>query len=229
LKRYDPRSFDHLAEEYDFAATLERTCDFFLKHLPEHRRRALDVGCGTGILAQELSRHFASVVAIDLSEPMLAIARARRSAANIEYRREDANHLALTQTFDCIVSHTAFHHLEDISETLRALKASLAPGGRLIVVDNVRRWPLIPRDGCTLTAKACLKFPSNLLRHGHQSAWRLFRFYTSRPWLDHVKTDKILSRPQFRGLYAKALPGAMFVPLQYFMGVIWEASGTHDP
>jgi ubiquinone/menaquinone biosynthesis C-methylase UbiE len=222
-KTYDPRSFDHLAEEYDFVATREPRSAFFLNHLPERRQRLLDVGCGTGILAHELSRHFASVVAIDISEPMLTIARARRAAPNIVYRREDANHLALNQRFDCIVSHTAFHHLEDVSETLRALKASLEPRGRLILVDITSRWPLFPRNDYTSTAKACLKFPLNLFRHGPRSAWRIFGFYTSRHWLDHVKCDRILSRTRFREVYAAALPGATFIPLRYFMGVVWQA------
>jgi ubiquinone/menaquinone biosynthesis C-methylase UbiE len=224
-KTYNPRSFDHMAEEYDFVATRERSPAFFLNNLPERRQRVLDVGCGTGILADELSRHFGSVVAIDISEPMLAIARARRFAPNIDYRREDANHLALDQTFDCIISHSTFHHLEDISATLRTLKASLEPRGRLILIDNASRCPLIPRNACTSTAKACLKFAPNLFRYGLRFAWRSFRFYTSRYWLDHIKADNILSRARFREIYAAALPGATFVPLKYFMGVIWQAPG----
>ena len=150
-----------------------------------------------GILSHGLSRHFDSVVAIDISEPMLAIARARRAIPNIDYRHENANHLALNQMFNCIVSHSTFHHLEDVSETLRTLKASLEPRGRLILIDNACRWPLIPRNACTSTAKTCLKFAPNLFRHGPRSAWRIFRFYTSRHWLDHVKSDQILSRARF--------------------------------
>lgn len=220
---YDARSFDRLAEEYDFVATREGRSEFFLEHLPERRQRALDVGCGTGILTEELSHHFGSVVGIDISEPMLAIARARRGAPNIEYRRGDANRLVLDQTFDCIASHTTFHHLEDVSETLRVLKAFLEPRGRLLVIDLAGRWPLIPRNGCTSTAKACLQLAPNLLRHGPRAASRIFRFYTSRRWLDHVLSDPILSRARFREVYAAALPGAMFVPLKYFMGVVWES------
>ncbi len=222
-KTYNPRSFDHMAEDYDFVATRERSSAFFLNHLPERRQRVLDVGCGTGILSHGLSRHFDSVVAIDISEPMLAIARARRAIPNIDYRHENANHLALNQMFNCIVSHSTFHHLEDVSETLRTLKASLEPRGRLILIDNACRWPLIPRNACTSTAKTCLKFAPNLFRHGPRSAWRIFRFYTSRHWLDHVKSDQILSRARFRDVYAAALPRATFIPLKYFMGVVWQA------
>jgi 2-polyprenyl-3-methyl-5-hydroxy-6-metoxy-1,4-benzoquinol methylase len=220
----NPRSFDHLAEEYDFVATLERSPAFFLGNIPQRRRCVLDVGCGTGLLAYELSRHFDSVVAIDISEPMLAIARAKRSAVSIEYRREDANHLALNQKFDLIVSHTAFHHLENLSETLRILKAALEPGGRLVVVDNICRWPMIPRNACAFTAKACLKFPPNLFRHGCHSAWRLFRFRTSRHWLDHVMSDHIPSPARFREIYAAALPGASFAPMKYFTGMAGACS-----
>ena len=219
----NPRSFDHLAEEYDFVATRERSPAFFLENIPPQRRRVLDVGCGTGLLAYDLSRHFASIVAIDISEPMLAIARAKRSASNIQYRLADANHLTLNQRFDAIVSHTAFHHLEDVSETLRVLKASLEPRGRLILVDNVRRWPVIPRNACAFIAKACLKFPPDLFHHGHCSAWRIFQFRTSRHWLDHVMSDHILSSARFREIYAAALPGATFTPMKYFMGVMWQA------
>jgi ubiquinone/menaquinone biosynthesis C-methylase UbiE len=224
-KTYDARSFDRLAEEYDFVATREGRSTFFLEHLPEGRQRVLDVGCGTGILAQELSHHFGSVVAIDISGPMLAIARARRAATNIEYRRDDANHLVLDQTFDCIVSHTTLHHLEDVSETLRVLKAWLEPRGRLLLIDLASRWPLIPRNACTSTAKACLQLVPNLFRHGPRVAWRIFRFYTSRHWFDHVLSDPILSRARFREVYAAAVPGATFIPLKCFMGVVWQAPG----
>jgi SAM-dependent methyltransferase len=118
---FDPQSFDHLAEEYDFAASLERSSDFFLVNLPELRRRALDVGCGTGILARELAGHFDSVLAVDVSEPMLALARRARPAENLEYRWADANALDVEGSFDAIVSHTTFHHLRDISGTLASL------------------------------------------------------------------------------------------------------------
>ena len=222
----NPQSFDHFAEHYDQAVSLERDHAFFLKHLPQRRRRVLDVGCGTGLLAYELSQYFESVVAIDLSAPMLAIARRKRSAANIDYREADADHLAIDETYDAIVSHTTFHHLQNISATLSALTAALEPGGRLILVDNVARWTFVPRCGYTLSIiSACARFTPDTLRRGFSPAWCLFRFRTSRPWMDHIRSDRYLSPVQFREVYGRDPPGASFTPLKYFIGVVWQKPG----
>src|SRR5664279_6096290 len=113
-----PQAFDEFAEQYDAAISLERSHDFFLKNLPVRRDSVLEVGCGTGLLAYELSPRFGAVVALDVSEAMLAIARKKRSRANIEYRQADADDLALPARYDAIVSHTTFHHLADIPKTV---------------------------------------------------------------------------------------------------------------
>jgi ubiquinone/menaquinone biosynthesis C-methylase UbiE len=230
VQTYDPRSFDHIAEAYDAFVSLERKHDFFIRHLPERRGRVLDVGCGVGLLALELSRHFDSVTAIDISEPMLAIARRKRAAANIEYRRVDANRLALEETFDAIVSHTTFHHLDSIPETLSRLKAALAPGGRLILIDRVNRWPgIVERYSVFVIAAAAAKFPRDLLRHGPAGARALWRFRVSRPWLDHHQAERLLSPAEFRQLYGRHLPGASFTRTWHFCGVVWQSPSSGEP
>ena len=227
MQTYNPQSFDHLAEAYDAAASLERNHDFFIRHLPERRGRVLDVGCGTGLLAFELSKRFDSVIAIDISEPMLAIARRKRAAPNVEYRRADANQLALEETFDAIVSHTTFHHLENIPETLSRLKAALVPGGRLILIDLVNRWPRMVRQYSVFNiAAAGVKFPGDLLRHGPGGARRLWGFRVSRPWLAHHKAERHLSAGEFRELHGRHLPGAAFTRTWHFMGVVWQSPSS---
>ena len=156
---------------------------------------------------------------------MLAIARTKRAAANIEYRRADANQLVLGQKFDAIVSHTTFHHLDDVSRTLGVLKTALTPGGRLILVDIIRRWPLIPRHASLSVIKSSLRLLPSTFQYGLRPAWRLFRFYVSGPWLAHVTTDRYLSVEGFREVYGDLLPGAEFTRLPYFMGVVWQAPG----
>jgi SAM-dependent methyltransferase len=57
--------------------------------LPSAGGRALDLGCGAGRHAVLLAGRFAHVVAIDLSRPVIEIARARRSRPNVAYQQAD--------------------------------------------------------------------------------------------------------------------------------------------
>jgi 2-polyprenyl-3-methyl-5-hydroxy-6-metoxy-1,4-benzoquinol methylase len=217
-------SFDRLAEGYDFMVSLESgRYDFFLNNLPPGRSRALDIGCGTGGLALELSKHFQSVLAIDISEPMLEIARRKRAAPNIDYRNIDANALELFPEFNLIASHTAFHHLNDVSATLEKLKSALKPRGRLIVVDCVCETLKIP--WFIIVAGPFFDFIRDSRRRGVQTAARLFRFRLSRPWREHLASDTFFSERGFCEVYGKALPIAKFTRMGNFMGVIW---GSHN-
>ena len=224
----DPQSFDGFAEQYDAAVSIERSHDFFLKSLPERRGSVLEIGCGTGLLAYELSHHFSSVVALDISEPMLTIARKKRSAPNIEYQCSDANKLTVETSFDAIVSHTTFHHLTSIPETVSAVRAALAPGGRLILLDCITRFgPIIPRWTICYYAYAGLQLLPDSVRRGFEAAWTLFRFRCSRQWIAHLKSDRYLTREQFREVYASLLPGAQFTCMKTFIGVVWTAPREH--
>ena len=219
------QSFDDLAEAYDRTAAIERQHGFFLAHLPRNRDCALDAGCGTGLLSLELARHFRSVVALDISAPMLAVARRKRSAPNLEYRRGDVDDLPAAARFDAIVSHTMLHHLPDIPATLAKLKAALAPAGRLIVVDCVNRFPaFIPRGDVCYHAFAAMQWPSDLLRRGPDAAGTLWRFRTSPAWMAHLRSDRYFSPARFRQIYAASLPGAQFTWVKPFLGVVWTAS-----
>jgi 2-polyprenyl-3-methyl-5-hydroxy-6-metoxy-1,4-benzoquinol methylase len=50
---------------------------WILHNLPAHRRAAVDIGCGMGMLAGKLAPHFARVTGIDADEAMAAAASAR--------------------------------------------------------------------------------------------------------------------------------------------------------
>jgi ubiquinone/menaquinone biosynthesis C-methylase UbiE len=224
------QSFDDLAEAYDQAAALERQHGFFLAHLPRHRGSALDAGCGTGLLSLELARHFRSVVAWDVSAPMLAVARRKRRAPNLEYHCGDVNDLPPAARFDAVVSHTMLHHVPDLPATLAKLKAALAPAGRLIVVDCVTRFPaFIPRWDVCYRAFAVLQWPSDLLRRGPDAAGKLWRFRTSPAWMAHIRSDRYFTPKQFREIYAASLPGAQFTWVKPFLGVVWTAPTPSPP
>ena len=227
----DPRSFDHLAEGYDLMVELEERPDFFLQRLPARRRSALDVGCGSGILTLALSNHFERVWGLDKSEAMIELARERRSAENVAYARGDVEVTPLDRRFDLIVSHTTFHHLEDPKTVLRRLAGHLEPGGRLVVVDCISKWPLLRRCAPLFRAHmrtyAFARFPADAWRHGISTARRVHGFRSSDAWLGHLCADRLLTARGFRRTFEDLLPGASFTRSGPFMTIDWSAPEVH--
>ena len=96
-------------------------------------RRVCDLACGQGRVARHLADLGASVVGIDLSTKLLAIARRHEQAVprGIEYRHADARSLdgVADSTFDGVVCHMALMDIPDLAPTLRSVARILRPGG----------------------------------------------------------------------------------------------------
>jgi ubiquinone/menaquinone biosynthesis C-methylase UbiE len=101
--------------------------------------RVLDIACGTGIVARTAARTLgdgASVVGLDLSAPMLAVARLAATAegVSVEWREGSAVKLPLTDaTFDVTLCQQGLQFFPDQPTALREMWRILAPGGRLVV------------------------------------------------------------------------------------------------
>jgi SAM-dependent methyltransferase len=110
---------------------------WILRNLPARRQTAVDVGCGTGVLAGKLASHFARVTGIDADEGMSAAATARLAGdprVRIMRCRFDELAAAAGQSeVDLITMVAVLHHL-DLGDTLARIPGLLAPGGRLLVV-----------------------------------------------------------------------------------------------
>ena len=212
--------FDAFATEYDFVASLQNQNDFFTKNLSASKGAALDIGCGSGILAFELAQYYDNAVAVDLSEKMLAIASQKRSAPNIEYIQMDASQLALDRQFDLIVSAATFHHLPNLPAALDAIKKMLNPHGKIVFIDNISEVETPATIGYILGAAR--DFIPDCSTYGFRNALRLLKFRLSPGWLKHLASDRYLSERRFRKIYSRCFPGCYFVKLGCFMGVIWE-------
>ena len=212
--------FDAFATEYDFVASLQNQNDFFTKNLSASKGAALEIGCGSGILAFELAQYYDNVVAVDLSEKMLAIASQKRSAPNIEYIQMDASQLAIDRQFDLIVSAATFHHLPNLPAALDAIKKMLNPHGKIVFIDNISEVETPATIGYILGAAR--DFIPDCSTYGFRNALRLLKFRLSPGWLKHLASDRYLSERRFRKIYSRCFPGCYFVKLGCFMGVIWE-------
>lgn len=141
--------FDVLAEEYD---------DLFVSHMydydvthemiltmllfPSARTvRVLELGTGTGNLTQKVLTRFphSTVVGYDLSEQMLAQARAKLAAfeARLQLGQGDISQTVFPGPVDAVISAIAVHHVPPPSKPIlfHRVYAALRPGGVLVLGD----------------------------------------------------------------------------------------------
>jgi ubiquinone/menaquinone biosynthesis C-methylase UbiE len=101
--------------------------------------RVLDVATGGGHTALAFAGIARRVVAYDLTEPMLAAARAHvrgRGAAIVEFVAGDAGDLPFRdESFDVVTCRTAAHHFADVAAAVRQIHRVLRPGGSLLLQD----------------------------------------------------------------------------------------------
>ncbi len=97
-------------------------------------KRALDVGCGAGLLAEPLSRLGAEVTGVDAAAENIAVARTHAAAAGlvIDYRDGELGALGLGQ-FDLVTAMEVLEHVADKPAFVAELARHLAPGGLLIL------------------------------------------------------------------------------------------------
>jgi phosphatidylethanolamine/phosphatidyl-N-methylethanolamine N-methyltransferase len=103
--------------------------------------RVLDVGVGTGLELPMFDSNV-RVVGVDLSEPMLEIARkrvARQNLSNVEdLRVMDAMNLQFADgAFDVVVSPFVITTVPDPHRTLDEMARVLRPGGEIVIVNHI--------------------------------------------------------------------------------------------
>lgn len=122
-------------------------------------KRALDVGCGAGLLCEPLARLGAEMTGVDAAAENIAAASAHAEGAGltITYHCGDIGALGL-QGFDLVTSMEVIEHVADKQGFVSALADALAPGGlmvlstpnrtaasRLLLVEGAERLGMVPR------------------------------------------------------------------------------------
>ncbi len=105
-------------------------------------KRALDVGCGAGLLAEPLARMGAAVTALDAADENIAVARrhAEGQGLSIDYRATPVEQMA-ESGFDLVTSMEVVEHVASPAVFVQALAQKLAQDG-LLIMSTPNRTPL---------------------------------------------------------------------------------------
>jgi SAM-dependent methyltransferase len=153
MKQWYETLFENYGKKYDQEPFTQGTmgeCDFIENEIGRNRDlKILDIGCGTGRHAIELTRRGYSVTGVDLSEDQLQRARKKAAAAGLDitFIRQDARSLPFRQEFDVAVMlcEGGFPLMETDEmnyQILESAAAALIPGGRLIFTTLNGLFPL---------------------------------------------------------------------------------------
>lgn len=104
-------------------------------------RKALDAGCGDGLVSAWLAAHGWSVRGEDREAHSAWPRLAEASRGRLRFVRRDAGARG-GGGFDLVLTKDMLHHAEDPAAALAALKARVKPGGRLLVVECNRLNPV---------------------------------------------------------------------------------------
>ena len=123
----------------------------FIEHMLQAQNRsfqglrALDVGCGGGLLSEAMAQAGSDVVGVDLSPELLEVAKLHALGSGltgIDYQLQSAEDMARAHadTFDLVTCMEMLEHVPDPESVLDACVKLLKPGG-LLVLSTLNRTP----------------------------------------------------------------------------------------
>ncbi len=97
---------------------------------PQPGEHILDLGCGTGQLAQQIAKSGAEVIGIDSDRAM--ITQAQANYPHITFQVADAADFHLQSPVDAVFSNAALHWVTQAEAAAACIAESLKPGGRFV-------------------------------------------------------------------------------------------------
>lgn len=153
MKQWYEQLFEDYGTKYDDESFTKGTtgeCDFIEREAGHSKQfDILDVGCGTGRHAIELTRRGYKVTGVDLSERQLQIARQKAQKENLEidFQLQDARKLSFDKKFNMVIMlcEGGFPLMETDEMNFKILKNAskvLMAGGKLIFTTLNGLYPL---------------------------------------------------------------------------------------
>lgn len=115
-------------DKHDFVSKYgEDVIEWLQPRADEH---ILDIGCGTGTLANEIAGFGATVTGIDASPDM--VAKAKEAYPNIDFFVKDATNFSFDEPFDAAFSNATLHWINEQERALQCVFNSLKKEGRFV-------------------------------------------------------------------------------------------------
>jgi 2-polyprenyl-6-hydroxyphenyl methylase/3-demethylubiquinone-9 3-methyltransferase len=172
--------------------------DYIMQQTDLTGKRVLDVGCGGGILTEQIAQRAATTIGIDASAEMTAIARthAKQSNLDIRYIDTDIEHITrFTETgFDVILCMELLEHVPSYASVIDACKKALNPGG-IVIFATINRNLM-----SFLLAVVCAEYVLGLLPKG------------THDWASLIKPGELNRACADAGLKQKNITGFSYNP-----------------
>lgn len=154
-------------------------------------KKAMELGCGTGLVTVLLAPSLRHVLAVDGSAKMLDVLRRKASDSgihNIEPLEMDlAQHMPVGP-FDLVYSSMTLHHIDDVATLFRRVYERLAPGGRVAFADLALEDGTFHADGVP-----------GVMHHGFEAA-TLFDWLNAAGFIDvQARTAHVVRKPRADG------------------------------
>ncbi len=201
-----------------------------LRQVRKTDTQILDVGCGRGVFTEKLASLGASVTGVDIDVDEIDTAIQASQSSNLEYHCLAAEDLSdLQNHFNLIVSRFCFHHLE-FPQAANSLKACLAPGGRLFIVDCYQKfWSLRGRLFVLRSALKILgpaEFVSVLCRLGYFFSPQRFAHVQSD--IKRLKAEQRYTFNDIHEFYSPLFPGCTISLLGCAFSLSWQKSDMSE-
>ncbi len=228
--------FDVLSDGYIFFTNIMDQSVYIeaLDSVVQNTERALDAGCGSGILTLKLANRINYVVGLDISRSMILSAKSYQRELkkdNVAFVVADLERLPFKKgTFDFVVSKATLHHTR-LDVTVPGLRRLVRPGGRMVIFDLVTSTPRLDRSPIWQILRVIWSAPRYAITYGLHAMWRIMSFQMSPQWIRHVCHDRQLTPMSFRNIYSRFLPGCRFErnpKTPWTMVASWEATKANS-
>ncbi|HET8883500.1 MAG TPA: bifunctional 2-polyprenyl-6-hydroxyphenol methylase/3-demethylubiquinol 3-O-methyltransferase UbiG [Solimonas sp.] len=154
-----------------------------------NNKRALDVGCGGGLLSEALAAEGANVLGIDMAAELVDVAtlHALESGRTVEYRQIAAETLAAEQpaTFDLVCCMEMLEHVPEPASVIDACAQLVRPGGD-VIFSTINRHPK-----AFALAVVGAEYVMNLVPRGTHEYEKFIRPSELDRWARHAGLDVV--------------------------------------